>query len=370
MPATGHSPIESTRYSPSWASLDPEYMRDSSTGLLLPPDINPARLNSYARANATIVSLVRNRELEGMKRSMQSFEARINRKLGYPWIFLNDEEFTEEFKREIRKMTRSEVSFGVVPKEHWSYPDWIDQEKAARERKKMAEEGIIYADSESYRHMCRFQSGFFFKHPLMMQYKYYWRVEPDVDFWCDVDYDPFLLMQANNKKYGFTISFVEYKRTIETLWSTVQDFLRQHKEYIVKDNSLKFIMDDDNKGIDGEYNLCHFWTNFEIADADFWRSKPYQDFFEHLDKSGGFFYERWGDAPVHSIAASLFLPNSAIHFFDDISYRHTAYNHCPVNKQMYHDNGRCNCDPDKTVENDWVSCQKQWFRVGPRPFGG
>jgi len=46
-------------------------------------------------------------------------------------------------------------------------------------------------------------------------------------------------------------------------------------------------------------------------------------YFEHLDKAGGFFYERWGDAPVHSIAASLFLPRSQIHFFNDIAYVHT-----------------------------------------------
>lgn len=43
------------------------------------------------------------------------------------------------------------------------------------------------------------------------------------------------------------------------------------------------------------------------------------DYFEHLDQAGGFFYERWGDAPVHSIAAALLLPKSQIHFFNDIA---------------------------------------------------
>lgn len=28
------------------------------------------------------------------------------------------------------------------------------------------------------------------------------RVEPSVEFFCDLDYDPFLYMQENNKKYG------------------------------------------------------------------------------------------------------------------------------------------------------------------------
>lgn len=41
-------------------------------------------------------------------------------------------------------------------------------------------------------------------------------------------------------------------------------------------------------------------------------------FFNHLESEGGFYYERWGDAPVHSIAANLFLNKDEIHFFDDI----------------------------------------------------
>ena len=67
------------------------------------------------------------------------------------------------------------------------------------------------------------------------------------------------------------------------------------------------------------------WSNFEIGSLKFWRSKPYMEFFEHLDKAGGFYYERWGDAPVHSIGAALFARKDQIHFFDDIGYRHEPF---------------------------------------------
>jgi hypothetical protein len=33
------------------------------------------------------------------------------------------------------------------------------------------------------------------------------------------------------------------------------------------------------------------WSNFEIADMDFWRGEAYTAFFEYLDRSGGFYYE-------------------------------------------------------------------------------
>ena len=32
----------------------------------------------------------------------------------------------------------------------------------------------------SYRHMCRWNSGFFYKHPRLKDFDWYWRVEPDV----------------------------------------------------------------------------------------------------------------------------------------------------------------------------------------------
>jgi len=33
------------------------------------------------------------------------------------------------------------------------------------------------------------------------------------------------------------------------------------------------------------------WSNFEIADMDFWRGEAYQAFFDYLESKGGFYYE-------------------------------------------------------------------------------
>lgn len=54
-----------------------------------------------ARTNkpkAALISLVRNQELEGIVQSMTQLEYHWNHKYQYPWIFFNDEPFTEEFK--------------------------------------------------------------------------------------------------------------------------------------------------------------------------------------------------------------------------------------------------------------------------------
>lgn len=52
-----------------------------------------------AREKATFVTLVRNRDLYSLAESIKSVEDRFNSKFNYDWVFLNDEEFTEEFKK-------------------------------------------------------------------------------------------------------------------------------------------------------------------------------------------------------------------------------------------------------------------------------
>jgi alpha 1,2-mannosyltransferase len=46
----------------------------------------------------------------------------------------------------------------------------------------MASKNIIYGGSLSYRQMCRFQSGFFFRNSLLDEFDWYWRVVQDPPF--------------------------------------------------------------------------------------------------------------------------------------------------------------------------------------------
>ena len=108
---------------------------------------------------------------------------------------------------------------------------------------------------------------FFYKHPLMLKYRWYWRIEcvklpsfchnffflylfnffisfrPNVHFHCDILYDPFLYMEEHKKIYcmffprvsavpskseisiAFTITMYEYLATIPTLWKHVMGLI-------------------------------------------------------------------------------------------------------------------------------------------------
>jgi len=306
------------------------------------------------KANASIVSLARNGDIDGIVFSMKQMEDRFNKRYGYPYVFLNEEEFTEEFKSRVSVLTDAPVHFGLIPHDHWYQPDWIDEEKATAARNEMVKNQVIYGGSVPYRNMCRYNSAFFFKHELLKDFKYYWRMEPDVRFFCDLNFDPFLVMQDKEKVYGFTLSLYEYEATIPTLWNAVKEFTGANPGLVSTDNAMGFISDDGGE----TYNRCHFWSNFEIGDLDFWRGEAYTKFVEFLDEKGGFYYERWGDAPVHSIGAALFARKDQIHFFNEIGYLHNPFMHCPQGE--VHTKGKCWCDPKKSFDREWYSCLNRY----------
>jgi mannosyltransferase len=154
-------------------------------------------------------------------------------------------------------------------------------------------------------------------------------------------------MEKKGKVYGFSIMIKEISTTVPNLFRYTSAYKRSRglgttgmwnvflEDPPIRDPQSPTPLDPDYvspEGMNGEvYNMCHFWSNFEIASLDFYRSQEYNDYFEFLDATGGFWRERWGDAPIHSLAAGLFLEPSQVHYFRDIGYRHTTIMHCPAN---------------------------------------
>ncbi|KAI9687794.1 MAG: alpha-1,2-mannosyltransferase (Kre5) [Bathelium mastoideum] len=386
------------------------------------------------RANAVFVVLARNKELEGVIQSIKSVERHFNRWFHYPYVFLNDGDFNSTFKETVTNHTSAPVEFGKIDPSMWGYPDWVDENVAKEGIRQQGDAAIMYGGMESYHHMCRFYSGFFYKHELLQKYDWYWRVEPEITYFCDITYDPFIHMERANKTYGFTIAVKELKETVPNIFRYASAYKRvnnltsqglwemfiepqpeeEEKELPKDDPKYKKPLPDeilntepgsgavpepDPDAMEGEiYNMCHFWSNFEIARLDWFRSKEYNEFFEMMDRSGGFWMERWGDAPIHSLAAGALLSPSDIHYFRDFGYRHTTIQHCPANapaRQLPHmpylekttvdekkrieedeywaqpdpekENGvgcRCRCDTDIVdVEGKEGSCLPEWVEV-------
>ncbi|GAA5822265.1 hypothetical protein JCM11251_006283 [Rhodosporidiobolus azoricus] len=288
------------------------------------------------RENAAILLLLRERDLPELLPTLRNFEDKFNNLFRYPYVFLSspDEgELSASFRRAVASALpdRAVTEYGVVPSSHWEVPRWMDEEEVRKGFVEQEKRGVQYAGREGYHHMCRWYSGLWARHPSLAKYDWFWRLEPGVRFYCSTTYDPIRFLAVHRKVYGFAISVVENENTIPTLWETTQQYM--HKRRIEPEREVdpalwSFLT---TRNGDGEVNFsgCHFWTNFEIGNLRFFRSKDYQDYFGYLDKAGGFYNERWGDAPVRALALGLFANVSQIHHFSDLAYQHDWFLSCP-----------------------------------------
>ncbi|OTA99552.1 glycosyltransferase family 15 protein [Hypoxylon sp. CI-4A] len=318
------------------------------------------------RENAVLVMLARNNELEKANKTITSIDKQFNRWFNYPILFLNDNKWDPRFIQVLNETSRGLATFEVIPQGQWTFPEGVDVGAAKQSIKDQGHKGVPHAGEEGYHHMCRFYSGAFYQLDVLKKYKWYWRLEPDVQFSCAISYDPFVQMAKHKKVYGYTIALWEVGKSCPGLFRSISDW----KEMMgIPSNGLwkamispswipfpfrRFMSWLPSRDAYGdEWSLCHYWSNFEIADMDFFRTKAYQDLFEYLDKKGGFYFERvsdfyflsfrlaeneyhltftqWGDAAVHSLAVALLVEPRKVHHFEDFGYRHDLLYQCPAN---------------------------------------
>ena len=82
---------------------------------------------------------------------MRQIEDRFNHQFHYPWVFLNDEPFTQEFRLLTTGMASGDVEYGLIEKDEWKMPSWIDMEKAQKVMDEMLKNDVIYGESLPYR---------------------------------------------------------------------------------------------------------------------------------------------------------------------------------------------------------------------------
>ena len=134
-------------------------------------------------------------------------------------------------------------------------------------------------------------------------------------------------MAEANKTYGFTIAVKELRETVPNIFRYASAYKRKNKltskglwemfiepqpeepkslpeedpkykrplpeEIMQTEAGRQSLPDIDPEAMEGQnYNMCHFWSNFEIARLDWFRSREYEEFFEMMDRSGGFWMER------------------------------------------------------------------------------
>ncbi|KAK0707313.1 glycosyltransferase family 15 protein [Lasiosphaeris hirsuta] len=306
---------------------------------------DPAVAAAAPRENATFVMLTRNSERDQARSTIENIERQFNQWFNYPVLFLNNEPWDPEFVRVLNASVSGLATFAVVDKGDWGYPAWMDVDDAKAKIAAQGSEGIYKAGAESYHHMCRFYSGNFYAVEALQKYRWYWRLEPSVEFMCAITYDPFAEMARRGKAYGYTVALWEVPETCPSLFRAVDDFRSDEgmpaapmwRAMITPSRApwpIRRLLGwwstaHRTRGGD-RWNYCHYWSNFEIADLDFFRGDAYQALFQHLDRTGGFYSERASPRPPY-LPRYPANPSKKLHHFADIGYYHEPFFQCPGN---------------------------------------
>lgn len=281
-------------------------------------EVNFKSYSTNLTVNGCIFVLLPFERIENLKKTIKQFESAFNQKANYPYVILNNEPFSISIENTIRDLTQSKVEFGLISSSQWEHPKWIEKQRADESLNKIG-------FTTNYRHMCRYMAGFFFKHELMLKYDWFIRIDTDSEFGCPFE-DPIRQLVNRNSSYGFILTAGEASSVVPTLWSTVQSWrIKTGKKY--ENENKKGTLDlvsrrGSNLKATQLDSMCMFYNNFEVGSLKMLRGEAYSSYFEHLDKAGGFYYERWGDSPIRTYFMLLTQREDQIYQYKNIAYKH------------------------------------------------
>ena len=166
-----------------------------------------------------------------------------------------------------------------------------------------------------YRHMCRFHAISVYRQPIMSTLsgiEYAWRLDDDSFLYRPITYDLFAFMRDRRLLYSYIQIRDEAPGLIRGLWETADEHVRAEggdlPEFYATWKRTRI-----------------YYSNFEISAMSVWTSTKYCRLVDYIDRRGGIYYRRWGDAPIKTIAVTLLVPRDQTHHFVDVAYKHNIY---------------------------------------------
>ncbi|KAF9575668.1 hypothetical protein EC968_002231 [Mortierella alpina] len=198
------------------------------------------------RANGVLVMLTREDEIQATRETVRQMEDRFNRNRHYPWVVLSPHPLTEGSMARIQRLSKgATMTFGTIPREQWRLPRWIDVSKVRQGDYEKMKLGLDKTELE-VRQKWRYMSGFLARHALLDGYKYFWRVEPGMEIFCDVADDPMVAMEKNGHLFAWSLSETVRDAGVPGAWSVIKRFKEAHPDIIPKSNDEAFLTRDDD----------------------------------------------------------------------------------------------------------------------------
>ncbi|KNC70733.1 hypothetical protein SARC_16736, partial [Sphaeroforma arctica JP610] len=222
-------------------------------------------------------------------------------------IIFHEGDFSSEDQKKVIK-GRPHIKFHTLSAAEWGPPAFIDEKELPSWH-----EGSKYG--MGYRNMIRFYANRIWPLVSVMGYEYVMRLDEESFIHSPIKYDLAERMTSERLVYGYRQDQTEYPTYGAWHYDIEPTFLYDH----CTPRNIAGLKT-------GLHDLHSYYNNFFIARVDFFTSTQVQQFLNYADRTGGYYYSRWGDAIVHTAAVQIFLHTAEVHKFTDFSYEHATLN--------------------------------------------
>ena len=265
------------------------------------------------KPKAFIYYLIHRPAMRSLGKSIRALHQNFNRRFRYPIVvFVESDLDSVADRRRIGEMVPTDgesppppVYVQVV---HFKIPDYVNTSLVPRMAGFGSRKRTI-----GYRHMCRFHAGGVYDQPIVRSpgLEYGWRLDDDSLIRRPINYDLFQVMRDGGYQYGYRQINKGWSPVDYALWDAVDQYL----------NSTPSLKPTFYR--QWPKNAARYFNNFEVSALRVWMSAQYRDYFNFVDRLGGIYYYKWGDAAIKTIAVTLFIPRDRTHRFTGIAYSHT-----------------------------------------------
>jgi hypothetical protein len=317
--------------------IHPQRYYADNVGQVLPAATTRSRDEWLAPPSAVVYLLSQRKRLGLLSTALQLLY--VNFWVVYPYypIVVFHDDFTAEDEAQIRRSIFSVGSPGSPPMDLHFIRIKLDfpAGTSATDKERLQEQPPQYKicrGTLGYRHMCRFHA--FVAEAALEEHgfnqDYIMRIDDDSQFSSPVGYDLFRVMHINSKRYGFVKLMRDDPMCVSGLWAEAEKLI----ENVQLTNppllsKQKASLLHNTSATDTFYALMPsptiFYNNFEIIHRSVTREPLWVAWREHIERTQGIYYARWGDAPIKSIGVSLVVKKDELHAFTDIPYRHLPF---------------------------------------------
>lgn len=165
---------------------------------------------------------------------------------------------------------------------------------------------VMNLGNMGYRHMCNFFANEVFLRQELDGYDYQMRLDDDSLILSPIGFNVFEIMAKCCYKYCYRAVELDLRETCQGLWPFAKEYFKNYNGRKISQPPPYYI----------------YYTNFEINDLSWFRSRQWQDFAKAVDATKGIWNFRWGDAPIRYLGVNGLLEKDEILCLKELHYFH------------------------------------------------